>query len=185
MDLRGWPRYGFVGLLALVALLGMGCAHTISESLRAQADPTISFAQLRENPEAYRERTVILGGEILETTNLQEGTRLEVLQKPLSRAEAPMFTDNTGGRFMALCKDYLDPAVFAPGRRITIAGQVLGSHTGKIGEVEYRYPLISCQETHLWPRTVAVSPRYYGDPWYWSPHPHAFWWPYYRRPFYW
>ena len=176
-------QLGLGGLLGLIALLGMGCAHAISESLRAQAEPMIPFAQLRANPEAYKERTVVLGGEILNTDNLRDGTRLEVLQKPLDRSEAPQVGDDTGGRFMALCQNYLDPAVYAKGRRVTVAGRVLGSFRGKVGEVEYVYPLISCEETHLWPRAVAVPYGYY-DPWYWPPYPYAFRRPYYGWPYF-
>ena len=176
-------QLGLGGLLSLIALLGMGCAHAISESLRAQAEPMIPFAQLRANPEAYKDRTVVLGGEIQNTDNLRDGTRLEVLQKPLDRFEAPQVSDDTGGRFMALCRDYLDPAVYAKGRRVTVAGRVLGSFTGKVGEVDYVYPLISCEETHLWPRAVAMPYGYY-DPWYWPPYPYAFRRPYYRWPYF-
>lgn len=188
MFTRTWARHTRWGLLVCVALASMslGCAHVISDTVRLQAEPSIPFAQLRANPDAYKDRTVILGGEILDTTNLREGTRLEILQKPLSRAAAPQVTDNTGGRFMALCEDYLDPAVYASGRRITVAGRVLGSHTGKVGEVDYVYPLISCQEAYLWPRVVSALPGY--DPygwWYGSPHPYLwhFRYPYYRRPY--
>jgi outer membrane lipoprotein len=179
-----WSRAGLWSLIGLAALLGMGCAHAISETMRLQAEPPISFAELRANPEAYKDRTVILGGEILQTSNLREGTRLEVLQKPLDRAEAPLRTDRTGGRFMALCDDYLDPAVYAPGRRITVAGRVLGTYQGKVGEVDYLYPLISCQEKYLWAPVTTVPPAYYGYPWwYWAPYGYPWYWRPYRYRF--
>jgi outer membrane lipoprotein len=170
-------------MLGGLALIGMGCTHVISETVRQQAQPPVAFAELRTNPEALKGRTVILGGEILHTSNLREGTRLEILQRPLSNSEIPQLTDTTGGRFMALCKDYLDPAVYAPQRRITVAGQVLGSYTGKVGEVDYTYPLISCEETHLFPtasaefRGYASYPWWYRDPYF---YPYAFWGPYWR-----
>src|SRR5215510_11876625 len=126
----------FIGWLALT---GMGCTHLISETLRQQAQPSVSFAELRTNPEALKGRTVILGGEILQTTNLRDGTRIEVLQRPLSESETPKLTDTSGGRFMAFCKEYLDPAIYAQQRRITVAGQVLGTFSGKVGEVDYPY----------------------------------------------
>lgn len=185
MDKSAWRRYSLWGLLGMVALFSMGCAHAISGALRAQAQPPLPFAQLRANPEAYKDRTVILGGEILRTENLREGTRLEVLEKPLDRSEAPRLTDTTGGRFMVLCAEYLDPAVYATGRRITVAGRVLGSYTGKVGEVTYTYPLISCEEIYLWPRRIAVAPPYSYDPWYWPPYPYPFWRVYPRWPYYW
>jgi outer membrane lipoprotein len=159
----------FWGLLGIVGILGMGCGHTLSPSVRQQAQPPIPYRDLHANPEAFTGRTVILGGEILNTVNTENHTFVEVLQKPLDRSDAPRFTDKTAGRFMARCDTYLDPAIYAKDRQITIAGQVLGRHTGRIGEADYVYPLISCTETHLWPRTPAASP-YYRDydayPWY-------------------
>jgi outer membrane lipoprotein len=179
----------FIGWLALA---GMGCTHVISETVRQQAQPLVSFTELRTNPEALKGRTVILGGEILQTTNLRDGTRIEVLQRPLSGSEAPKLTDASGGRFMAFCKEYLDPAIYAQQRRITVAGQVLGRFSGKVGEVDYTYPMISCEETHLLP-TASVealryaaypwwygAPYYYYYPWVVGPYPYAFWGPYWR-----
>jgi outer membrane lipoprotein len=162
--------------------------HVISEPLRQQAQPPVSFAELRSNPEALKGRTVILGGEILQTHNLREGTRLEILQRPLSRAEVPLLTDSTGGRFMAFCNDYLDPAVYAPQRRVTIGGRVLGSYMGKVGEIDYTYPLISCDEMHLLPSASAELQRstayswWYSMPYYypWTVGPYPHWGPYWR-----
>ena len=53
----------------------------------------------------------MLGGDIVSIRNLTEGTLLEVLQKPLDAMDRSLDTDQTEGRFMALCKGYLDPAV--------------------------------------------------------------------------
>jgi outer membrane lipoprotein len=187
MDARKKSHHLWI-MLGWLALVGMGCTHVISETVRQQAHPPIAFTELRMNPEALKGRTVILGGEILQTSNLREGTRMEILQRPLSNSEMPKLTDTTGGRFMVFCKDYLDPAVYAPQRRITVAGQVLGSYTRKVGEVDYVYPLISCEETHLFPiagaefRGYASSPWWYRDPYFWTvgPYPYALWGPYWR-----
>jgi outer membrane lipoprotein len=177
-------------LISWVALVGMGCAHVISEPMRQQAQPLVSFAELRTNPEAVKGHTVILGGEILQTNNLRDGTRIEILQRPLSGSETPRLTDTTGGRFMAFCNEYLDPAVYAPQRRITIAGRVQGSYLGKVGEVDYMYPLISCDEIHLFPPASAELQPYSAYPWWYStpyfypwtvdPYPRAFWGPFWR-----
>ena len=53
----------------------------------------------------------MLGGDIVSIRNLTEGTLLEVLQKPLDATDRPLDTDQTEGRFMALCEGYLDPVV--------------------------------------------------------------------------
>jgi outer membrane lipoprotein len=167
-------------VFCLWVLTSMGCAHTVSESVRQQAVPPVPFTQLRAEPDAYVGRTVIFGGDILSTRNVEQKTFIEILQKPLDRSETPQVTDQSGGRFMALCDGYLDPAVYAEGRQITVAGRVIGTHTGKVGEIEYVYPLLACLETHLLPRATAVAGYYYPypDPWYWYP------WYWYRKPFF-
>ena len=183
--MRWWQRLGLLGLTGVVALAGAGCGHTVSEAVRRQADSAVSLAQLQANPEAYKGHTVILGGQILQARNVQEGTLLEVLHKPLDAYERPLLTDRTEGRFMVLCDGYLDPAVYARDRDITVAGRVLGTRLGQVGELEYTYPLISCLELHLWPQLVPTPPGYapypwwYWDPWYWDP----WYWRPYRRPF--
>jgi outer membrane lipoprotein len=68
-----------------------------------------------------------------------------------------------------------------------VAGRVLGARTGKVGEIEYTYPLISCLELHLWPQRIPGPQRYepypwwyWGPPWYWPP---PWYWRPYRYPF--
>lgn len=138
-------------LLGLICLTSVGCRHTISEAIRQQAEPAISFEALRKDPEAFEGRTVILGGDILKTENAKQQTSIEILQKPLDRLEAPRLTDQTAGRFIAKCDKYLDPAIYDRGRQITVAGKVLGRYEGQVGEAAYLYPTISCTEMHLWP----------------------------------
>lgn len=163
-------------LWSLVAFFSAGCAHTLSSGVRQQVDSTLSLAQIRSAPETYRDRTVVLGGDILSTRNLAEGTLLEVLHKPLDAIERPTVTDQTEGRFMALCEGYLDPAIYSKGRQITLAGRVLGSRMDTVGEITYVYPLLSCLEVHLWPPRSSVTYAY--PPGY----PYGYWWPY---PFWW
>ena len=73
-----WWQWFFWGL---AALLSAGCSHALSSAVRQQIDTTLSFAQLRTNPDAYKGHVVMLGGDILSTQNLTEGALLEVLQK--------------------------------------------------------------------------------------------------------
>jgi outer membrane lipoprotein len=168
--------------LGFAALLATGCSHGLSSAVRQQVDSTLSMEQLRSNPEIYKDRVVMLGGEIVTTRNLTEGTRLEILQKPLDAFGMPYDIDKSEGRFMMLCDTYLDPAIYAPGRKMTVAGRVLGSRLDKIDEAEYVYPLLSCLETRLWPQTSSdpyLAYHYWGW-WDWGPWPGPVWW----RPYY-
>ena len=50
-------------ILPLLLLVG-GCAHNLSKSSLALADRTITFVKLRENPDAYNGKFILLGGVI-------------------------------------------------------------------------------------------------------------------------
>jgi outer membrane lipoprotein len=82
--MRWWPWF-FWGL---AALLSAKCSHALSSVVRQQIDTTLSLTQLCTTPEAYKDRIVMLGGDILSTRNLTEGTLLEVLQKPLDATDS-------------------------------------------------------------------------------------------------
>jgi outer membrane lipoprotein len=169
----------------LLFILSSGCAP-ISKELRAEADQTLTFQQVFQKPEAYKGKTVIWGGEIIKTTNQKDkSTLIEVLQRPLDWQEEPKEAGPSGGRFLVLVEEYLDPQIYRNGRKMTVAGKILGEKTRLLGEMQYRYPLVLSRQIYLWrqygyyypPPYYLYGPwgyyRYYG-PWgYYGP-----WWDY-------
>jgi outer membrane lipoprotein len=152
-------------------LLFAGCAHVISKDLRAKADPSLTFKQVLRNPEAYKNRTVIWGGEIVRTLNQKDGTTLvEVFQKPLGWRGEPKDGGLSDGRFLILVEKYLDPYLFRRGRKITAAGEILGEKIRPLGEMDYRYPLLLGKEIHLWAEYYYYPGPYYYDPWWGFPY---------------
>lgn len=152
--------YLVFGLLLLIVF--SGCTP-ISKELRAQTDRTLSFQQVFQNPEAYKNKIVIWGGEIIETINQKDGTTLIViLQRPLDWMEEPKF-QRSEGRFVILVEGYVDPYVFRRGRRITAAGEILGRKVMRLGEWEYPYPFLQSKQLYLW-----------GE-YYYSPYPYYPW----------
>ena len=139
-------------LLMCVALFFQGCSYAISPDLARQADKTIPFGALERDPETYKGKLVILGGIITRTTPLKQGTLIEVLQKPLDYWGKPRRTDTTGGKFLVHYAAYLDPLVYAPERELTVAGEVEGTRSEALGDIEYSYPLVLSRELKLWPR---------------------------------
>lgn len=171
-------------LLACAAALAVsaGCA-VISAPVRREAVKVERFADLRERPEALVGQTVILGGEVIETRNRPDGTVLLVLQRPLGFDQRPRTDAPSGGRFRVQFADYLDPVLFAPGRRVTLAGKVLGTETEPVGEAPYRYVVLEGVEIHLWREPTYTPHPYWGpyEPWYpWWYDPR-----YGRRPWWW
>jgi starvation-inducible outer membrane lipoprotein len=53
-----------------------------------------------------------------------------------------------------------------------VAGEVQGSVLRRLGEIDYRYPVIAAVEIYLWKEPL--SPQAY-------PYPYPFGYPYYRR----
>jgi len=137
--------FGFFFIVFLIS----GCAHVISQELREQTDKELTAEMLFKNPEAYKGRTVILGGIIISTQNSDKGTHVEVLQTPLDYRGRPEDTDFSYGRFIIFYEEYLDAAIFSKGKAITVGGKILGKTTRPLGEIQYTYPLILAKEIHL------------------------------------
>ena len=148
----------WVGLLG-IGLLIAGCTSVIPAALGRGAERDPDFGALLARPEASVGRRVILGGRIVETRPLGPETEIEVLQSPLTVDDAPRDRGASGGRFLVLHPGFLDPAVFAPGRRVTVAGEVVAPRERRLGEAVYRYPTLAERHLYLWPV------RYVDRPW--------------------
>jgi len=168
-------KYGYpLWLTWLIATVFSGCAPVISEEIRRQVSPELSFQDLLRDPDRYRGQTVLFSGVILEAINTKDGTLITVLQRPADLSGRPKNSDATGGRFLALDPRYLDVAVYAPDREITVAGTVEGKRIRSLGEIDYAYPLIRVRELHLWrerpPAAFGFGITYHyflGPPYYW------------------
>jgi len=169
-----------------VALWLAGCASAFPEDALRSVDRSVTLTALRENPAANLGRRVMLGGDIVATRPMPGHTEVELLSKPLDREDRPRHGDTSDGRFIATSPQFLDPEVYAAGRRMTVIATVAGEEERKIAELPYRYPVVAAESIKLWPREVAVP---YPPPWpylyYPGPYPYAWWyrgwrpWPYY------
>ena len=181
-------RNRFLSSLLLLSLLSFlsGCAHVISKDLRGKAEPALTFREVLQNPNAYQEKTVIWGGDIVQTINQKDGTTLiEIFQKPLGWRGEPKDIPASEGRFLIHAEKYLDPYLFRRGRKITVAGQILGEKIRALGEMDYRYPLVSSRQIYLWKEypyyPTPYYPSYYYDPWWGYPLYWRFRFHYYRH----
>jgi outer membrane lipoprotein len=135
---------------ALAASIVVGCAPPFPKDLLDKTDRNVSFAALQKEPERFSGKLLMLGGTIVDTKNLKDGTQIEVLQKPLDGEGQPAVTDETGGRFLVVTSQFLDGAIYHRGRSVTIIGEVAGSKLQPLGELEYRYPVLTAKGLHLW-----------------------------------
>lgn len=139
----------FTAYYFLLAVL-IACAPVISPEILKAVDQTIAFEQILKNPDIYKGKVILLGGTIIKTINLSNETLIEVVQQPLSRRNMPKDPEASKGRFIIVFKEFKDPAIYSPGRLITVAGEVTGSQTRPLGETNYNYPLLTPKEYYLW-----------------------------------
>lgn len=168
--------------ILISAITISGCASTgdRTETL-SSGEPPLTFAQVKASPESYNGQSVTFGGKVLAARRLKDGTRIEILQLPLARSLQPTTDLSTSqGRFVALQKEFLDPATIPAGTFITVTGEMNGSITLPLDETEYTYPLMHITRLRVWNEEEEEPPRIrrpLGPGPYWGPYWHS--WPYY------
>jgi outer membrane lipoprotein len=139
-------------LVAAAAFLGAGCATTpFPEELTRSVNRALTLKELRAQPKAHIGARVILGGDIVATVPKPGETEIEVLSRRLGGGDVPERGDRTDGRFLVRTREFLDPAVYARGRRLTVRGTVAGVEDRRVGELPYSYPVINAERIKLWP----------------------------------
>lgn len=154
-----------------------GCSYVISGDLRAKVDRSLTFNDAQKNPNTYKGKMVLWGGEIIQTLPQKDGTTLvEVLQWQLGWRGEPKRIVSFQGKFLILVNEYLDPVLYRGRKKITVAGEILGEIQGDkieyLTEIAYRYPLILSKQIHVWKDysfPYSSSPQYYSDPFWYNP----------------
>ena len=171
--------------LVIIALLAMVSCSTTDNAVDGFGETSqLSFQQLKAAPDSFKGQSVVFGGEVLTARRMKDGTRIEILQLPLdgSGYPGPDLTQSQG-RFIAIHKEFLDPATLPHGTRVTVSGEMTGTITLPLDETEYTYPVIEAKRLQVWPNQELAAPRtrpYYG------PSPYGpYWGPYWRPWPYW
>jgi len=179
-----------VKLIVLFCLgaLWAGCStpyqSTLPPALAEHIEHSLTFPQIKESPDSFKGKLVILGGQVLAAKRLKDSTRLTILQLPLMNEQEPTTElTQSQGRFIAEQQDFLDPATVPSGSRITLVGEVSGSVSQSLDETIYTYPTLILKHFKVWPAYPSDYDRYgpyYGYPYYYYPYPYPYWGPYGR-----
>ena len=174
-------------LLSILVLLVMlaGCASTQEAGNGSDAQtPALTFLQVKAAPDSFKGQPVAFGGKVLTARRLKDSTRIEILQLPLDRSLRPGYDlTQSQGRFIAVQREFLDPATLPPGTSVTVTGEVSDSITLPLDETDYTYPVINIKRVHVWSASENMAPRirpYAGPGPYWGPYWSPYWqpWPY-------
>lgn len=140
-------------IFAVISLF-FGCAHVVSEDLRDKAEEGIPLSVIFSDPDKYKGKVVVLAGTVISSINKQEGTYIEVFERPLEHQGIQEYTDETHGslgRFFILLEGYGDTAVFYKDRKIIVAGEVMGKMVNPPAVADSNYLLVRSKELHLKP----------------------------------
>jgi outer membrane lipoprotein len=142
--------------MASVLLITTTCASTDDPS----GTSPIAYAQVKVAPESYRGPPVTFGGKVLAAMRLKIGTRIEILQLLLNSSLKPTFDlSQSQGHCVAMQKEFFDSATIPSGTSVTITGEVAGSVTMPLDEMEYTYPIVDINNLRVWPRDEETYPR--------------------------
>jgi outer membrane lipoprotein len=156
----------------VVALVLTGCATSLPPLIANPPPTEVDPWTVGAEPERHAGAQVRWGGTIVAVENRAGTTDVEVVSRPLGSNGRPDDVPRSGGRFIAAALGFLDPALYAPGAQLTVAGTVEGTVVRPIGEYPYRFPVVRVEALHLWTPLAAPVPQHWQGPiWY----PDPFW----------
>jgi len=163
-------------MLLLYAMLALSACAVIPRELAGGGSLAATTPQQAQSGNHDGER-VRWGGAIIRTLPQTDQTCFEVMGLSLDSSAAPEANDQSLGRFIACAKGFYDPALYAAGRFVTFVGRIDGVEQQKVGEYLYKFPRLTVDAVHLWPKPPRVIYVPYYDP-LWDP-----FWPYYYPPY--
>lgn len=170
-------RGAILSLLVLSAVVASGCATGVPEAIRTAPTASVSVVEAQSEAPRFLGRLVRWGGTILAVHNRAGATEVEVLARALSQSGEPRVNSDGQGRFVAEVSQFLDPAEYPQGARITVSGRLLRIETRPVGDYPYQYPVVAAESWHLWPKEperiylpAYPYPHPWYDPWYFGPY---------------
>jgi len=142
----------FAFLLTMTIVIG-GCAAGPFEAENAAVSRVGPAHVLAES--GHEGQRAIWGGQIVNVLNLADRTEIEVVSLPLDRADRPRLGSEGGVRFLLVQPGFLEPTRYAPGRYLTVLGEIVGLEERPVGEYLYDHPVLAAEQIHLWPADSA------------------------------
>ena len=144
-------------LLALLLPLG-GCAVAPAfEQLPASSAP--APYSVMEEPERWLDQPVVWGGMILDVKNFERHSEIELLAYPLDDKQRPLLELADQGRFIAVIPGYTEAEDFAPGRFLSLIGDITGGREAPLRNEVYYWPEVAVARLKIWPRDFRYNER--------------------------
>jgi outer membrane lipoprotein len=121
--------------------------------LESQLALDLTYETVRAAPNHHQGKLVAWGGEVLAATRTKEGTKIEILQLPLTDDLHPTEERvRSKGRFIAFDTEgtIIDPAAIEPGTAVTIIGRIGPAQHEELQGVNYDYPRVDVLDMTVW-----------------------------------
>lgn len=147
----------------------------------------LSYQQVSRDINSFKDAPVRWGGVIIGVENQEQASLMQVVFHPLDYSGRPQLHRPGEGRFVVKSAEFLDPAVYAKNKEITVAAVITGDIERTVGKRTIQVPLLSATAIHLWPaypnrydHLHYGPPPYFGFPGYSPYYRGGFYGPYYR-----
>jgi outer membrane lipoprotein len=135
-------------------------ALQVPEAVAEEPADNAEFAAVLAQPNNYDGDQVRWGGTITAVEHRGDDTVLVIANSALDSQGKPLADAGSQGQFMAKVNHYLNPAVYAKGRTVTVAGTIVGSESRAIGSDPDTYPFVAVKDYHLGPGAQQAAANY-------------------------
>lgn len=139
-------------LLAVISGVALaGCSASPFDT-RGETGRQVGSDRLPQSHESAPK--VLWGGQIVDATQTESGTRLEVRAHRLGLGDRPVVTADTGLHFMIDHPETLDLREYRPGRFLTAMGGYAEIDTVRVADDEFTVPVMKGEQIELWSSKV-------------------------------
>ncbi|MFT5757309.1 MAG: outer membrane lipoprotein [Alteromonadaceae bacterium] len=153
-------------ILSLSAILLCACSSIPKKLQLPEVTNLAALSAQQSNKGEYAR----WGGVIADVKNNADNTMIEVVSFTLTSSTRPKPSTETQGRFRLYYAGLLDPVIYQKGRSITAIGTVKSAEEGKIGDHQYKFPVLKASHVHLWKNIQRIDVNVIPDPFMYSPY---------------
>jgi outer membrane lipoprotein len=160
------PCLLFLGLLLIVI---SGCASPAPTEIGVgKVNENLTVIKVLGNPSDFKGEVIVWGGVIMKMVSSEAGGDLYIQATPFDFRGRPKDEEFSEGMFIARTWEFLDPQKYAPGRKVTVAGEIIGAEMKTYEGAPYIYPLVRIREIHLWEKeSPPIQWNWWKTHYYW------------------